>query len=274
MDLSLLRKIPLLSRLDDNELGRLSQLMRHQKYSANEPIIWVGEAGDELFLILQGTVQVSCPDEAGKEVILAKLEAGAFFGDIALLDAGPRTASCRAIDPAECLVLKRDDFFGFLRKDPDAAIDILQTVGRRHRETLEKLRGVSNTTVEIEKKATSWDRFADFIANTTASKPFVIFHMCWFATWVLVNFWMVSKGKDPFDAPPFAWLSFILAIEALFLTMFVLISSNRAGEKDRIRDDSEYQVNLKAQYEIMQLHAKIDRLTAAVAAKTALPPQN
>jgi len=274
MDLSLLRKIPLLSRLDDNELGRLSQLMRHQKYAANEPIIWVGEAGDELFLILQGTVQVSCPDETGKEVILAKLEAGAFFGDIALLDAGPRTASCRAIDPAECLVLKRDDFFSFLRKDPDAAIDILQTVGRRHRETLEKLRGVSNTTVEIEKKATSWDRFADFIANTTASKPFVIFHMCWFATWVLVNFWMVSKGKDPFDAPPFAWLSFILAIEALFLTMFVLISSNRAGEKDRIRDDSEYQVNLKAQYEIMQLHAKIDRLTAAVAAKTALPPQN
>ena len=274
MDLAPLRKIPLLSRLDDNELGRLAELMRTQAYTANEPIIWVGEQGDELFLIHSGSVQVSCPDETGKEVILAKLEPGAFFGDIALLDAGPRTASCRAIDPTECLVLRRDDFFDFLRKDTSAAIDVLQTIGRRHRETLEKLRGVSNTAVEIEKKATRWDRFADFIADITASKPFVVFHMLWFAAWITFNFWLRAHGQNPFDDPPFAWLSFILAIEALFLTMFVLISSNRSGEKDRIRDDSEYQVNLKAQYEIMQLHAKVDRLTAAIAARGDLPSQS
>lgn len=272
MDLALLRKIPLLSRLDDDELTRLSGLMRTQAYAANEPIMWVGEAGDELFLIGRGHVQVSCPDETGKEVMLARLGPGAFFGDIALLDAGPRTASVRALERAEMFVLKREDFFDFLRNDSDAALDVLQTIGKRHRETLDKLRGVASASAEIEQKATNWDRFADFIADLTASKPFVLFHVCWFTLWITINLWLSRHGQNPFDDPPFAWLSFVLAIEALFLTMFLLISANRSGEKDRIRDDAEYHVNLKAQYEIMQLHAKVDKLTAAITGRDAPPP--
>ena len=273
MDLELLRKIPLLSRLDNDELSRLSGLMRTQTYAAGEPIIWVGEAGDELFLISDGNVQVSCPDETGKEVILAKLGPGAFFGDIALLDAGPRTASVRALEPAAMLVLKRDDFFDFLRKDPNAALDVLQTIGKRHRETLDKLRGVTSAAVEIEQKATRWGRFADFVAAASASQPFIWFHIFWFGVWVWAN--MRHSGDYAFDQYPFGLLSIILAGEAIFLSLFVLISANRAGEKDRIRDDAEYHVNLKAQYEIMQLHAKVDRLTAAITARDGpLPPQN
>lgn len=265
MDSSLLRKIPVLDRLDEQELARLGGALQPKRFAANEPIIWIGEAGDELFLITAGRVSVTCPDETGKEVLLATLGPGDFFGDVALFDSGPRTASVRALEETETLVLKRDDFHSFLRQNPDAAIDVLQTVGRRHREMLEKLRGVTNANAAIEQKATRWERIADMIAAVSASQPFVFFHVLWFGIWIVLNLIMgEEKGFDPF---PFGLLTLIVSLEAIFLSIFVLISANRAGEKDRIRADADYQVNLKAQYEIMQLHAKLDRLTALVEKK-------
>ena len=69
-------------------------------------------------------------------------------------------------------------------------------------------------------------------------------------------------GKYAPDPYPFGLLTMIVSLEAIFLSIFVLISENRAGEKDRIRADLDYQVNLKAQHEIMRLHEKLDQLAA------------
>ncbi|MBC7783895.1 MAG: DUF1003 domain-containing protein [Burkholderiales bacterium] len=270
INLELLRRIPLLSRLDDTELSRLSSLMKHQVFGANEPVIWIGEAGDELYLIVSGQVTVTYPDESGKEVILATLTDGDFFGDVAILDGGPRTASVRTITACDMLVLRRDEFLGFLRLNPDAAIDILTTVGRRHRETLDKLRGVTNANTVIEQKMTHAERVADAVARVSASQPFVIFHVFWFSAWMAANLLATTDPDGRFhgwDPYPFGLLSLIISVEAIFLSIFLLISANRAGEKDRIRADADYQVNLKAQYEIMQLHAKLDRLTALLSDK-------
>lgn len=265
MDLDLLRQIPVLSRLDDTELTRLSALLQPKHFDANAAIIWIGEQGDELYLISRGRVSVTCPDETGKEVLLATLADGDFFGDVALLDAGPRTASIRSLEPTDTFVLKRDDFHTFLRQNPEAAIDVLQTIGRRHRETLEKLRGVTNANAVIEQKTTQWERIADTIAAVSASQVFVGFHVLWFGVWIVANLILgEARGFDPF---PFGLLTLIVSLEAIFLSIFVLISANRAGDKDRIRADADYQVNLKAQYEIMQLHAKLDRLTSMVEEK-------
>jgi CRP/FNR family transcriptional regulator, cyclic AMP receptor protein len=257
MDLDLLRRIPLLSRLDDSELTRVSSLLQHRQYKANQPVIWIGETGDELFLIAKGSAVVYYPDEKGKEVVLASLTSGDFFGDVALLDGGKRTASIRTTSDSEMLVLQRDEFFAFLRQNPEAALDVLTTVGHRYREILEKLRGVQNANVVIDQQTTRWERIADTIAAVSASQPFVLFHVVWFGTWVIANIVMGERGWDPF---PFGLLTLIVSLEAIFLSIFVLVSANRSGEKDRIRADADYQVNLKAQYEIMQLHAKLDRL--------------
>ncbi len=257
MDIDLLRKIPLLSKLDDNELTRLSTLLQHRQFKANDPVIWIGETGDELFLIADGRAVVTYPDETGKEVTLATLAAGDFFGDVALLDGGKRTASVRTLEACEMLVLQRDEFFTFLKQNPDAAIDVLTTVGHRHRETLEKLRGVTNANQIIEAQTTRWEHAADTIAAVSASQQFVLIHIIWFSTWIITNLILGNKGWDPF---PFGLLTLIVSLEAIFLSIFVLVSANRSGDKDRIRADADYQVNLKAQYEIMQLHAKLDRL--------------
>lgn len=257
MHTDLLRTIPLLSRLDDDELSRVSALFEERHFAPNAPVIWVGDAGDELFLISTGDAIVYYPDEHGKEVVLASLKAGDFFGDVALLDGGPRTASVRTLSACDMLVLKREPFLAFLKQNPDVAIDVLMTVGRRHRETLDKLRGVTNANAVIEQKTTRWERTADTIAAVSASQPFVLIHLVWFSVWILTNLALQNRGWDPF---PFGLLTLIVSLEAIFLSIFVLVSANRSGDKDRIRADADYQVNLKAQYEIMQLHAKLDRL--------------
>ena len=77
-------------------------------------------------------------------------------------------------------------------------------------------------------------------------------------------------GKYAPDPYPFGLLTMIVSLEAIFLSIFVLISQNRASEKDRIRADLDYQVNLKAQHEIMRLHAKFDQLVA----ERRVQPQN
>ncbi len=257
MNPELLKKIPLLSRLDDIELSRLATLLEHRTFPSNQTIIWIGEAGEELFLISRGEAVVYYPDEQGKETTLATLKEGDFFGDVALLDGGPRSASVRTLCECEMLVLKRDAFYQFLRQNPEAAIDVLTTIGHRHRETLDKLRGVANANQIIEAKTTRWEHIADTIAAVSASQQFVLIHIIWFSTWIITNLILGNKGWDPF---PFGLLTLIVSLEAIFLSIFVLVSANRSGDKDRIRADADYQVNLKAQYEIMQLHAKLDKL--------------
>jgi uncharacterized membrane protein len=210
-----------------------------------------------LFLIQSGKVAVAAPDETGKEVVLASLGAGDFFGDLALLDGGPRSASVRTLEPCDMLVLGRDDFLQFLRQNPEAAIDVIATIGKRYRETLDKLRGVTNANAVIESSATRWERIADTIAAVSASQAFVIFHVIWFGAWIVFNIFRGAQGWDPY---PFGLLTLIVSLEAIFLSIFVLVSANRSGEKDRIRADADFQVNMKAQYEIMQLHARMDRM--------------
>jgi uncharacterized membrane protein len=256
MSIELLRKIPVLARVDEGELARLLPLATSRTFPANAPVIWIGEPGDELFLITSGRVQVYCPDENGREQTLATLSAGDFFGEVALLDGGPRTASVRTIDETEMLVLKRDDFHDFLRHHPETAIAVLTTIGKRHRETIEKLRGVTNPNAVIEKRATPWHRAAETVAAVSASQWFLIIHAVVIAVWMA---WNLIR-PDAFDIYPFAMLALIISIESIFLTLFLLASADRSSHNDRIRAEAEYQVNLKAQYEIMQLHAKLDKL--------------
>jgi len=260
MNAELLQSIPLFARLDPATLAGLAALLERRAFRANDPVIWIGEAGDELFLIRSGEVVVSYPDDTGREQVLSTLGPGAFFGDVALLDGGARTASVRAVTDAEMLVLGREAFLTFLRRNPETAVDVLITLGKRHREMIEKLRGVANPNALIEQKSSRWERAADTIAAVSASQPFVLFHVFWFGLWVTSNLLLgEQRGFDPF---PFGLLTLVVSLEAIFLSIFVLVSANRSGDKDRIRADVDHQVNLKAQFEIMQLHAKLDRLLA------------
>ncbi len=260
MDPLLLANNPLFAKLTTEQLAELTSLLKERRVESQQPVFWIGDEGADFYVIQVGRVSVCYPDDMGHEVTIAVLNAGDFFGEISLLDGGPRTATIRADGDVILLSLSRQDFLQFLTRHPSAGIHVLTVLGARQREMLEKLRGVKNVNEVIEERATTWQRIADVIAAVSASQAFVIFHVFMFGGWMAIN----AVMSHPFDAYPYQLLTMIVSLEAIFLSIFVLISQNRSGEKDRLRADLDYQVNLKAHLEVMQLHRKIDRLERAV----------
>jgi uncharacterized membrane protein len=100
--------------------------------------------------------------------------------------------------------------------------------------------------------------------RTMASPYFIAGELAIVFGWVLVNHF---QGEKAFDAYPFSLLSLVDSIEALFLSTFLLVSQGKQSDRDRARTDLDYQVNLKAHMEVMQLHQKVDRLEHALQPK-------
>lgn len=261
-----LAHIPIFAALALEERGELSRLLKPRRFSPGQHIVWVGEPGREFFVIEQGSVNITLPDEHGRELVLATLGPGQFFGEISLLDGGPRTATARSQTDSTLMELGRDDFIEFIRRHPSVAIHMMTVLGQRQRETNEKLRGIKNANEVIEQRRTAGQRAVERIAEAFSSTGWAVGNMIFFAAWIVGNLWLVRSGRKYFDEPPtFATLGFIITVEAILLSIFVLISQKRQADRDRIRADLEYQVNVKAHLEVMQLHQKVDRLEGILA---------
>jgi len=150
MDQELLGHIPLFSKLNAAELQELSSLLKEEKVARQQAVFWIGDEGSDFYVIREGRVGVCYPDERGHEVNLAALGTGDFFGEISLLDGGPRTATVRADGDVELLTLRRDDFLKFLTRNPAAGIHIMTVLGARQREMLQKMRGLKNVNEVAE----------------------------------------------------------------------------------------------------------------------------
>jgi CRP-like cAMP-binding protein len=266
VDGNTLAYIPLFADLSEVELAELSRLLKPRHCSQGQHIVWAGESGKEFFVINQGRVNILLPDQLGRELVLATLGPGQFFGEISLLDGGPRTATARAETDASLMELSRDEFLEFIRRHPTVAIRIMTVLGQRQRETNEKLRGIKNANEIIAENSTPGQKAVEHIAMILSSTLWVITNLIVFASWIISNVVLRHTGHKPFDSPPmFPTLAFLITLEAILLSMFVLGSQRRQADRDRIRSDLEYQVNIKAHLEVMQLHQKIDRMEAALA---------
>ena len=105
-----LATIPFFSGLDPVALERVASGMRSRRFRRGEVIFHLGDPGDALFVIVSGDVKISLPSETGDEAILTTLRPGDVFGELALLDGAPRSASATALAPTETVVLPRDRF--------------------------------------------------------------------------------------------------------------------------------------------------------------------
>jgi CRP/FNR family cyclic AMP-dependent transcriptional regulator len=258
----LLKEVPLFHLLDDHERTELAGQLDVVGFDRGETIFNYGDPGDAIYVISSGEVEVFFKNDTGERIVLEVATRGDFFGELSMLDNGTRSASVVATQETQALRLDRIDLEKFLALRPSAAMDMLTAMGRRHRETVERLRHTAtrNVNEEHEDRRTLVQKSADWIAGFAGSIPFLLLHLGFFAFWLIVN-WLHIPGIPQFDPYPFGFLTLAVSLEAIFLSVFVLLSQNRQAAKDRVHADIEYDVNLKAELEIAHLHEKIDRLT-------------
>lgn len=262
----LLATVPLFRLLDDHERADLEAVFERREVDSGEKIFSLGEPGDSLYIVGTGSVELFVKDNTGSKIILTVCDSGQVFGELSLFDGGARTANAVCLEPTTLLVLDRDDLLDFLRRHPDAALDLLATMGQRMRGADEMLRRrVSrNINEEMQIRSTTIEKVADVIAEFSGSISFLVLNAVWFFAWIVWNTLPFVKHFDPY---PFGFLTMVVSLEAIFLSIFVLVSQNRQAAKDRLRADAEYEVNLKAELEITHLHEKMDFLTEELLAR-------
>jgi len=134
-----LRNVQLFSQFSSKELTRLGRAIVEREYKKGETIVKEGEQAVAFFIIVKGRVEVVQAGGSKKSQALAQLGPSETFGDMALLDGAPRSASVRAVDDTTCLVLSRWDFVAELQTNPHMAVAMLPVLSRRLRDVEAKL---------------------------------------------------------------------------------------------------------------------------------------
>lgn len=261
-DAQTLADVELFEHVSDEDRARLAEFIDIERLAAGETLFKAGAPGESLYVVRSGEIELFIRDTAGQKIALAIAGAGEVFGELALLDRGPRTATAVALTDCELLELDRDDLLLLFQKSPNAALRLLAAMSHMTRKADELLRTrVSrNVNEEVEEKISPLQRVADWISWFSGSMTFLLLNLVWFVIWIAVNTWQFSASQ--FDPYPFGLLTMIVSLESIFLSCFVLISQNRQAEKDRVRADIEYEINVKAELEIAHLHEKTDRIYA------------
>jgi uncharacterized membrane protein len=268
-DSALLAGVPLFQDLNDHERADLAKIVEEIQFGAGQIIFSVGDPGDAMYIVNAGEVEIYFKDATGNKIVLETPGQGEFFGELSLLDQGSRTANAVTVTEVSALRIDQDDLDALFRAHPHAALSVLKAMGRRVRRNTELLRQTASRNVneEVEDKRSVIDKAADWIAAFSGSLAFLFIHIGLFASWIGWN--ALAPEASRFDPFPYGFLTMCVSLEAIILSVFVLLSQNRQIEKDKVRADIEYDVNLKAELEIMQLHEKVDRLNEAVLARLA-----
>lgn len=265
-----LASVPFFSLLDDQERATLAERVDVITAPAGKSLFSRGDPGDSLFIVRTGLVEMWFKSDTGERLVLEKAGPGDFFGEICLLDGGPRSTSALVLEDLEALVVDRGDLDEFFRLRPAAALDLLAATGRRLRETSNLLARTAsrNLNEEEEDRRTGVMKVADWISEFSGSIPFLFIHIALFAAWIGLNVRPLSQTRiGNFDPFPFGLLTMVVSLEAIILSVFVLLSQNRQVARDRVRNDVEYNVNLKAELEIAHLHEKFDQMNVELLAR-------
>jgi len=262
IDASVLNEIEHLRDLGEKEKAALAEKMDLFKYSEGQAVFVYGDPGHALYIMRSGEVEIFVTNDQGEKLVLETAKPGDIFGEISLLDDGPRTASVSAINDVEVLRLDREHFEDYVRQYTPAALNLLSVAARRLRKSDEVIRRTAtrNANDVTDEQMTILTRLADAVPSFTGSVLSLGLHALFFGGWIAINLSLIHS-LAAFDPFPFEFLSVIISLEAIFLTLFVLTSQNRQRARDRIRSDIEFESSMNTEMKIAYLHEKIDKLT-------------
>ena len=250
--LTLLKNIPLFDDLAEDELQALQSRFEEVPAKAGDNVFVAGDAGDTLFLIQEGAVDIHTGDGKARTT-LTSLFQGQLFGELSLFDGSPRSATATATKDSTLLRLERNDFTAFLKTKPEAGIKIMSELAHRIRATNDLFASQVSRDVleEAEDNLTLGQRVADTVAAFGGSWTFIIVFVGIMIVWMGGN--LLLGEKEAFDYFPFILLNLALSTTAALQAPVIMMSQNRQAAKDKMLAQNDYLVNLKAELGIQQM---------------------
>jgi uncharacterized membrane protein len=273
----LLAQIQLFQGLADEDREALAARLAEKTFRAGDIVFSMGDVGSSMYVVQSGAVQIYLPsaDKDTPPVVLKDLRTGEYFGELALFDDKPRSASVRALVDTVLLELTREELAEHLGRSAKAAMTILSEMGLRLRETNAMLsqRAAKDATKEFEENLSWSQRLADKVAELNGSWAFILGLLALTTTWCIVNVPSVAEriglysrddgghvtGFDPF---PYILYNLVLAILVSLQGPLIVMSQNRQTAKDRATADVDFRVNLKNELGIEKMLAELGAMRA------------
>jgi len=171
--IELLQSVSIFWDLNENDLGHIADKMVAKHFENGNYIFLEDSQGEQCFFVLEGSVKVTRLSKDGREVILAMLNEGDFFGEMSLLDGESRSANVIALEKTKVLTLDRNDFIAVVNDYPQIAVQLLKELARRLRKSDRQIASLSLSDAE-KRIALCIIRFADeqgVIQNGKVSIP-------------------------------------------------------------------------------------------------------
>jgi len=275
----LLAQISLFQGLADDDREALALRLTEKTFKAGDIVFSQGDKGSSMYIVQSGAVQIYLPsaEKDAPPVVLKDLRTGEYFGELAVFDDKPRSASVRTLVDAVLLELTREELGEHLGRSKTAAMTILGEMAERLRETNAMLsqRATKDAAKEFEENLTWAQRLADKVAELNGSWAFILVLLGLTVTWCIVNIPGVAEHvglytKDDqghvtgFDPYPYILYNLVLAILVSLQGPLIVMSQNRQTAKDRATADTDFRVNLKNEVGIEKMLAELSAMRAEV----------
>src|SRR5215212_7173754 len=158
-DVEMLAGLEFFEMLDEDDRSALASVIDYEKLDIDQVLFQTGEPGDALYVVRSGEIELYIKDTAGQKIVLNVVRPGEMFGELSLLDSGPRSATATALMETELLVLDRDDLLLLFQKKPDAALLLAAMSGMtRKADELLRTRVSRNVNEEVQANFTVVER--------------------------------------------------------------------------------------------------------------------
>jgi len=258
-DPAIFEDIPLFSLLDADERAVLGEQVELRRFAARQRIYRAGDPGAKAYVVTSGKVEVVVIDEDNQEVVLDRPTTGEMFGLASMLSASAHATTATALEDTTAIEVDRTDLSNLLQRKPLAGLDMLTMIGRHFRsaQDLVRARSARNPNEIIDEQLTFGQRVADSVARFGGSWAFIITFGVILTVYTVVNITLGGRAWDPY---PFILLNLFLSMLAAIQAPVIMMSQNRQDTKDRVRSEFDFFVNRKAEGEIIQLAARLNRI--------------
>ena len=252
--LALLSKVPLFQGLSPADLEKLARALVERRVAAGEPVFAQGASGDRMYIVAKGRAQVFLPKDdnvLGRDLTLTEFGPGDHFGELALFDAQPRSASVSCIEESVLLELSREAFIADVMRSAEAVLVVLRAMAERLRRTntLLSSHAAKDAVRELSENLSWAERLADRVAGLNGSWTFILFLVGLSIAWSLAN----ALLARPFDGYPYVFFNLLLGLLVALQGPLIVMSQNRQAAADRAQAASDFKVNLKNELGIESL---------------------